>query len=374
MATVNWRIPSCKVAFPSASFSFTTRTIGVNTANGQGMVFIAPFTGTFTRILMQATAETIAGTSLLRYGFQGVTNASLNTPPGIPDGTYTSSATTDANLFDIGVAPTITNNYIELGGLNQSLVKGTAYSIYMRPDTNWTAGYTFTVRAAMAGSAETNNVTSYHINGATAGTGNPCYAIGTASTWYMLPAPFTTPTETLSTTGGQNNNQIGMKFTLPSAITSYKIRGWYVNGLRMGFVSDQTASIRIINSADTTLQSVTYNFNNARNTQNANYHYFEFDDTLATLSGGTTYYIVIQTGNASNNSMTGFTINTNYAAPWQTFENTLVYRNSNAGAWLSTSAPETSIAQHDLVLEDVTTGSGGGGLVTHPGMSGGMRG
>lgn len=374
MATVNWRIPSCPVGFPAANFGFTSRTIGPNIPNGQGMIFIAPFTGTFTRILMLATAETILTTSILRYGFQGITNLVANTPPGIPNGTYTNSATTDANLFPIGVAPTITNNYIELGGLNQQLVKGTAYSIFIRPDTNWTAGYTISVRAALSSISESGNVTSYHINNATAGTGVPVYAIGTATKWFMLPAPFTAPAETLSTSSGLNN-QIGMQFTLPSEITSYKIRGWYISGLRMGFGSDTTASIRLINSADITLQSVAYNFNNSRATQNGHYHYFEFDDTLSTLTGGTTYYLVLQTGNGANNSMTGFTINSNYAAPWQTFQNSLVFRNGNTGPWLSTLSPQTSIAQHDLILEDVTTASSsGGGLIVHPGMTGGMRG
>lgn len=375
MAQVNWRLPACKIAFQGQNFAFTTRSIGPNTANSQNMIFIAPETGVYTRIAMQATAETIAATSLLKYGFQGITNATVNVPPGIPNGTYISSATTDANLFNIGVAPTITNNYVVLSGLNASLTKGTPYAMVIQPNTNWTAGYTISVRAAMSNVQEVNAVTHYHINNATAGSGLPAYAIGTATKWYGYPAPFTTPADALNPSGA--NNQIGMKFVMPSTITSFKIRGWWINNLRMGFGSDTLATVRIIDSSNTTLQQVGINFNNVRATQFWYQHFFEFTDTLATLTGGATYYIVLQTGNGSNNTMTGFTINSDYAEAFSTFEHELVYRNGNTGPFLTTLAPEKSLCLHDLVLEDVTTAGGGGGgtsVYNHIGMTGGIRG
>jgi len=323
---------------------------------------------------MQVTAETIAGASTLRYGFQGITNAVASTPPGIPDGTFINSATIDANTIAI-TTPTVSNSFIELTGLSASLTKGTAYAMVIRPDTNWTAGYTLTVRAAMTGTAEVNNVTWYHVNGATAGTGTPCYGIGTATDWYGMPAPFTTPANTLATTAGSNNNQIGVEFSLPATFTSYKIRGWWVPGLRVGFTTDVGMTVKILDAANTVLQSVTYNTNNARSTQTAFPHWFEFTDTLATLTGGTTYYLVVETANASNNSMLGFSINDSYKAPWTTIPHRVVYRNSNTGAWLTTTAPETTLMQSDLILEDVTTSSSGSaGLDIPLGMTGGMRG
>jgi hypothetical protein len=372
MATVNWRLPACKIAFQAQNFAFTTRNIGPNTANSQNMIFVAPETGVYTRIVMQATAETIAATSLLKYGFQGITNAVANTPPGIPDGTYISSATTDANLFNIGVAPTITNNYIVLSGLSATLTKGTPYAMVLQPNTNWTAGYNITVRAAMTSVQEADTVTHYHINNATAGTGLPAYGIGTTSKWYGYPAPFTTPADALNPAGA--DNQIGIKFIMPTAITSFKIRGWWINNLRMGFGSDNTATVRLIDSSNTTLQQVAVDFNKVRATQFWYRHFFEFTDTLATLTGGSTYYIVLQTGNGANNTMTGFTINSDYAEAFSTFTHELVYRNGTTGSFLSTTAPETSLCLHDLVLEDVTTAGAGGGMIVHPGMSGGMRG
>jgi hypothetical protein len=326
------------------------------------MIFIAPETGTYTRIAFQATAETIAGASTLRYGFQGITNASVNVPPGIPNGTYISSATVDANTFSIGVAPTITNNYVILSGLNAVLTKGTAYAVVIQPDTNWTAGYTISVRASLGNMAESNSVTHYAMNGATAERSTPAFAVGTATSFYGYPAPFNTPTDHIGSVG--TNSQVGMRFTMPSSITSFKVRGWYIYAFRMGFTSDTTATIRIIDSANTTLQSVTYNFNNANSTQFYWQHLFEFTDTLATLTGGTTYYIVIQTGNGSNNNMVGFTINSTFAPAWQTIDHNLVYRNSNTGPWLTTTAPETTLCQYDLILEDVTTGTGGSGTLT----------
>jgi len=359
MAQVNWRLPACKTAFPSSNYSFNVRTIGPNTTNSQGMIFIAPETGTYTRIAFQATAETIAAASTLRYGFQGITNAVTNVPPGIPNGTYINSATVDANTFSIGVAPTITNNYVVLTGLNASLTKGTAYALVVQPDTNWTAGYTISARTSLSNMAEANSVTHYSMNGTTAERAVPAFAIGTATNWYGYPAPFTLPHDLIGTSG--TNSQVAMRFSLPSTITSYKIRGWHVYAFRMGFTSDTTATIRIIDSANTTLQSVTYNFNNAQATQFYFNHLFEFTDTLATLTGGTTYYIVIQTGNGSNNNLVGFSINSNFAPAWQTFDHNLVYRPSNTGTWLTTTAPETTLCQYDLVLEDVTTGTGGGG-------------
>lgn len=359
MAQVNWRLSVLGgMSFNANNFTFTTRTIGPNTSNSQAMVFVAPATGTYTRIVMQATAETIAGASTLIYGFQGITNASANTPPGIPDGTWISSNTVNANTFSIGTSPTVTNNFITLSGLSANLTKGTPYSLVIRPNTNWTAGYNITVRAAMANVNEVNNVTWYHLNGTTAGTGIPCYGIGTASTWYGYPAPFTTPSAVLSTTAGQANNQIGIEFSLPATVSSYKIRGWWTY-LRMGFGTDPGMTVRILDASNNVLQTVTADTNKMRSTQLQLPHFFEFTDTLATLTGGTTYYLVVQTSNGSNNSMQGFTINSNFAPAWEQISHRMVYRNSNTGAWLSTTAPEEALALCDLVLEDVTTGGGG---------------
>jgi hypothetical protein len=345
----------------------------VNTANQQAMIFVAPHTGTYTRIVMQITAKTIAAASTLIYGFQGITNAVANTPPGIPDGTWISSATVDANTFTVS---NISTNYIELTGLSASLTKGTSYAIVMRPNTNWTAGYTLTVRAALSSTAEQNNVTWYHLNGTTPGTGIPLYGIGTSSTWYGYPAPFTAPTSgVIVTTAGQNNNQVGIKFRLPSTISTYKVRGWTLPVFRMGYGTDTAASVKIINAANTTLQTVTVDTNKHRTTQNFSYYSIEFTDTLATLSGGTDYYLVWETGNAANNDIAPFATHSDYVGQVSMIDHECVYRNSNTGAWTTTTIPTKQLTQGELILEDVTTaGGGGGGLIVHPGMAGGMRG
>jgi hypothetical protein len=113
-------------------------------------------------------------------------------------------------------------------------------------------------------------------------------------------------------------------------------------------------------------------------TQNHGVLNIMFDGTLATLTGGTTYLFVVEYQGADLQTYT-YDFDTVYAPA---IDNTFAgitggryYSRANTSALWTVA---TTVFQHSPItvsLADITmAGSGGGGLMVHPGMAGGIRG
>ena len=111
-----------------------------------------------------------------------------------------------------------------------------------------------------------------------------------------------------------------------------------------------------------------------------------FATTQPTLSPGTTYYAGVRPDTANNidvlemrspsgitNSMRGFAIPTDGFCQ----KATRLWDNgapNTAGAWTTAGANANILPLISVLVDQLDNGAGGGGLLTHPGMSGGMRG
>jgi hypothetical protein len=353
--------------FNDSNFGFTTRTIGPNTANSQSMVFDSPFTGTLTRAVIYVTAEAIAAASTLRYGIQSViSNGAGFAPAGIPDGTFIAGTqgTIDANTLVVG--------YNELTGMSFSLTEGEQYAFVMRPDTNWTAGYTVTVRAALTTNPFVNDAAWYHVNGTTPGTGIPLYGLGTSTRWYGFPCPLAAPADSTSTTAGPTN-QIGFSFSLPSTVSTYKVSEIWVSGITYGYGGGPI--FRIIRDSDNvTMQSGTTNI--YRRTSQILSAYRVTYKAPVNLAGGVKYWFVAE--GPGNTTMRVWTIDETYAPAYnEELENVdWGFRNATSGAWTKSTSPTKTLPTATVVLEDIVMTGGGGGtsVYNHVGMTGGIRG
>lgn len=101
-------------------------------------------------------------------------------------------------------------------------------------------------------------------------------------------------------------------------------------------------------------------------------------DAPVTLATGTTYYAGIRADTANSVSIaelsTATVSNAMLAFPGasaQTYRSRRAWTAGSAGAWSDTTANLPLIY---LIIDQLDNGAGGGGLLTHPGMSGGMRG
>lgn len=388
MATITVASPTW-VDYADTSVSIVTRSIGTAVTSRQKMIFTSPITGTITRIALCVTANTTLTGTLLKYGFQGVVDVANSLGRGgDADGTFTNSTTVDASTLTVLSSSSVSGMNI-LTGLNQSVVKGQRYALVMEPNAAWTAGQTLTVRASLSGLPNTASQTWYSINAATLpqnSSGIPCYGIGTSSAWYGFPSVLTAPTfvEQGAISG---ITQCGFRFNLPSTITSAKISDVWFQGFKFGFGSGSLICRIINDTTNTTLQSGSTGVDAAhyKTTQLTNPIQFTFTDSLATLTPSVNYVFLVE---ASNGSNIGFnvvdldaTTRTAWESPYGCLSNvSFLRRGATSGTWTETSLwgtdPVFTAPVAKVQFIDVTTASGGGagGLIVHPGMTGGMRG
>lgn len=387
MATLTVSSPTW-IDFADTSVTIVTRNIGNAVASRQKMIFTSPITGTITRIALCVTANSTIAGQLLKYGFQGVVSV-LNTlgNGGDADGTFTNSATVDASTLNVLSSGTVSGMNI-LTGLNQSVVKGQRYALVLEPNAAWGAGNTLTVRASLSGLPFTASQTWYSINAATNpqnSSGVPCYGIGTSTAWYGYPSLLTVPTM-VEVGAVAGTNQCGFRFNLPSTITSAKISDVWLQGFRFGFGSGPLIWRIINDTTNTTLQSgsTSETAERFKTTQITNPIQFTFTDTLATLTPGVNYVFLVEASNGSNIGFNVVDLDTTTRTAWESPLGCLsnvnyVRRQATSGSWAETTFwgtdPVFTAPVAKVQFIDVTTaGAGGGGMIVHPGMSGGMRG
>lgn len=197
----------------------------------------------------------------------------------------------------------------------------------------------------------------------------PLFAYGSADAWYGAPIHDIT-TRSEATTG----NRIAMKFSLPVGHgDTYKVLGALIKG-RLTSGANATAIVGLWNAAGTLLQGVELSTNaGAGSTAQHKNKPIIFDDApLATLTHGTVYYLGVE--HDGSTSLFTNVLKFKDSATRQGFvqQSDVHLATWNGTAWTDI---ETEVWEDfELILEDITEPAGGGGLLVHPGMSGGMRG
>jgi hypothetical protein len=340
----------------AVAWAVTTGTVGIGTTATVGGTFIADETITADRLLINVA--TVTGTpGTLLYGIYNTTTA--NTP-----GTAISTSTS--------ASAALTTGWKTLTGLSASLTKGVTYHYRIGPNAAWGTGNTITVPRLMSGHHQWSNThrNVYPILGTTVGQGVPTFAYGTSSAWYGYPS-FEAQADDSVSSGG-SNTQIGISFTMVSGV-SYKIRSLVVSAFRYGFVTPVAGSFILYSSDGTTvLDSNTLDFAQTRSgTQTRDTFRFVLD-TCPVLTGGTKYYLVVQSNGGANLDMR--TLSVNDVAYWNAaglHGSTLVTRSGNTGAFTETT---TKRVCGGVEIEYVDTATAGGGIIVPQGMSGGISG
>lgn len=194
------------------------------------------------------------------------------------------------------------------------------------------------------------------------GTGTRQYGIGCSSglqaSWNSASSP----------------NQRGMKFKLPASLcTSFK-----VVGVRMAIGPTNSAStwdLNLYDSASTVLQNRSYTNQEAFNAATLLVRDYYFDESsLTALSPNTDYRIAMQATSATLGCATYLEVGSAWDCSSAFIPDGLFHltTRTGTGAWTDTT---TGWMPMQLIIDDFTaSGSSGGGLIVHPGMSGGMRG
>lgn len=307
-----------------------------------------------------------------RVGIQSVNTS------GDPSGTwlgytdYTANATNFPNFSGVNLSITANGT--------ASVTRGQLYAIVMYAQSGtWDASNNLqfttlfagsgqyitafpTMKSIIAGAANNNNGSQPHPNiyceSATATYGNPQI----------------TPTNQASYNSGGSPDEIGIKFSLESSwTTSFNILG--IQGILGVTNSAATGVLKLYDSGGSLLQSKSFTATelSAGNTAVLNRTLMFDTTTLVNLTPGSTYRIAIEATAAS----LGFTTMIQVAFPNATVVRAFVgsgtymrTERTNAGAWTDT---DTVVPAWKLIIS-AATGSTGGGMVVHPGMSGGIRG
>jgi hypothetical protein len=190
----------------------------------------------------------------------------------------------------------------------------------------------------------------------------PTIGCGSSTTQYRIAHK---PASISSWNSGATPNQRGMKFSLPaSTVTSYKIAG-----VRMNVGPTNSAStwdLNLYDSSNTVLQSRSFTNQEAFNTVSLLLRDYYFDEsTLTALSPNTDYRIAVQATNASLGCMsyiefTGATDCSSAFIPGGTYHATT---RTGTGAWTDTT---TTWMPMQLIINDLTSSTGGGGLAANP--------
>jgi hypothetical protein len=195
-------------------------------------------------------------------------------------------------------------------------------------------------------------------------------AYGTSTVWYGYPR-FEAQADDAIGAGG-TNTQIGISFTMPSGV-SYKIRSLIVSAFRYGFTTPTAGSFILYSSDGTTaLDSATVDFAQTRSGTQTRDTFRFFLDACPVLTGGTKYYLVVQSNGGANMDMRTLSVNaTSYWDAAGTHGSTLVTRSGNTGAFTETT---TKRVCGGVEIEYVDTATTAGGILVPQGMSGGING
>lgn len=372
MATFNTTFP-----IPSAALAFTARSIqNSGASSGIQYIFISPADfangATFNfNVSVSANGNGGGRSELVSARLYALNGAGI-ADTAAPLSSITNTTCTPA-FFPVGGVAEIALT------LTSAITIGTRYALRIFPNTNLNSTITFNVTYS-AGHPYIGAVDEYHVNGVTLSTGYPNLAIGTASSWYTPKC--TRTTAVLTTVTSVATSQVGFRFSLSSG-SNYTLKNIRINGLVLSSAGTTTGSYtgRILDSAGTTTlvstRSVLHANIRAATSLASNFK-FEFISDI-TLTGGTTYFFVVESGLGKQLQYLHFQEDTDTSQTFSGEVNSVdvVSRNGTSGAFtsFSTLGPPAYRAVPVAEIEAIPVASAGGsGMVVHPGMMGGIRG
>jgi hypothetical protein len=326
-----------------------------------------------------ATITRVTGYVNARNGTPGTTRVGIQsvvTTTGLPSGTWLGSVdlTTDITNF-----PATTVKEWTLSS-NATVTRGQYYAIVIQAlSGSWSTAtdnlQLYSYQGTGVGPSLAVFPYVYDVINGVAGTKTttalvPCVGCGSSTTQYRIAHK---PTSVSSWNSGSTPNQRGIKFKLPaSSVSSFKI-----DGVRMAVGPTNSAStwdLNLYDASNNILQNRSFTNQEAYNVATLLIRDYYFDEsTLTALSPNTDYRIAIQATSATLGCMTyielaSATDCTSAFIPNGTYCSTT---RTGTGAWTDTT---TAWFPMQLIIDDLTVSASGGGLMTHPGMAGGMRG
>lgn len=359
----------------SAAIAYSTGNID-GSSDFQGWVCKAEVDMTITRVGFKMTSRTGASAKTLRVGIVYIDNTTgfPATTPVWADATFSGGAGTA--YADIDPLTTSLTTFVEVTLTTAvAIQKGTIFGILLDPTTGTWAASTNLI-AVVRG---TNNQSPYirfpygmEVTSAAfayVNTACPIFYYGSSTQKYGYPLDSFTG---VNIGNGSTPDEIGMYFRIPSTVCStYKVRGLRVGGA-LG-----TGDFDVLlydTDGSTVLHTVAVDSNILHNGNAAQYDIIFNDDVLATLTASSYYRAVVRPSTAT-------TIGSIQYMSFVTATDKLVFLGNeadvqytsrvNAGAWTEDTAKLWTM---QLLISDMTAPTGTGGVKTHPGMTGGMRG
>lgn len=196
----------------------------------------------------------------------------------------------------------------------------------------------------------------------------PCWGYGSASKAYGLPS---SSVGTITLDSATTPDEVGVVFTVPGASGTMTVRGARV--FHTSGASGRTLLMSLY-TGTTSLQSVTLDtdIQGAPGVKRMRDMIFD-ESSLTALTMGSQYRLSFTPNDTSADIVLQYidvSSNDDLAA-WPGGTGFYMAGRTDAGAWSDTTTRR--LISVELIIDDIT-GSGAGGLMTHPGMSGGMRG
>ena len=344
----------------NATMAFLSSTALTASTHQHAVCGVVPKSGTITGIGFRFAAVTKGGTTALTLALEDTSTTAG--PPAQPDGTQDQTAA-------IGNADIVANTWktITLDS-NRTVTQGDLLSVvweYSTFNTGDSIAFSHWQTSTGAGPMPQEAGAS-HYNG---------------STWAVLQAipnlilvyndgTFATlsgcsPAESLTSTAFNSGTATNLRGNLWIPHCDMTLRG-----IISYYQASGNADLVIYDSGFSELRSVTIDANTVRS--NALRMYSAIFSSDLDVTGGSTYYLMLRP--AGTNS-TIVTIGVNAAGHLQgTFYGDQLYGayRTSGGSWSTNTAEQNPIGV--IVSKIGSTGGGGGGLVIHPGMTGGMRG
>lgn len=362
----SWREPRIR----QAGIDLTTATFNANSSSFSiyhAWVFQADKTADLTRVAFRQTARGGTGTKTLRIGLQ---NVSATT--GLPDGTYRGYKD-----FTVDVANTMVAQTMDTfaSGSAVSVTRGDVLALVIEPISGFSATETMSYVRSFGTDSFMMTASSrpYNILSGTKAQGLGPFAYGSSSEWYGYPwGAQSTYTHTTA--------EVGARFK----ITNTEISKVTLRGIRLFTALNWpwTIEFRVYDSDSATTAitngTMTYDTDQASGVSTSTLSpFYVYFATSPQITTGQYYYLAMHRASGTNDQVrsrldmgTGNSAYLDALNPG--WESAWILRNTvGSGTFTVTDSLRLDC---DFLFDGFEAAASGGGLKTHPGMSGGIRG
>lgn len=345
----------------TGSVNFTNQTMNA-LGDKIGIAFTLEEDATIVNILVrQGASVTYNGT--VRVGIQTVSATT-----GINSGTWVGGA---SNYVDITSWNSANNGtFLVVTPTSQmSLTAGTPYMVVAEVTSAPTAGNTLTMTSIYSQIVQRGGY-PYFINQTTTSISSKgdnsllgCFGLRSSTKTYGFPyeAVFSAAINIDS-----NPDEWGMAFTMPTSVCkSYELSMWEPY-LSYSGTTDTTFDV-VIYQGTTALQTSSFDTAQMQGYNRNMRHSLVMSGTPATLTSGVEYIVALKPTTTTSLTIFGYTFATSGDKTSLGGLNLKNYSRVNGGAWSDTT---TRVPFGDLCFSNIQ----GGGMLVHPGMTGGIRG